>query len=186
MKQFGTMYKIILVCLSVMVLAPLHAESMDPTGVTNPPPISTYFENKKPKGKETFTTFFMTIYDIFLWTEQSNWDFNQKSAIRLEYKRDVSKEKLMHYSMGSMEYVIGHKNKLHKYEKLLNPFINEVKEGDTFTFVYLPNQGIEFFFNDKSLGICPDEGFAKTFMNIWLHPDTEYPDVRDALLGIKE
>ena len=90
----------------------------------------------------------------------------------------------MHYSMGSMEYVVDSKKKLDQYRKLLDPFINDVKEGDSFTFVYLPNQGLEFFYNDKSLGICSNQGFAKAFMNIWLHPNTEYPDVRDTLLGL--
>jgi hypothetical protein len=187
MKRFRAMCKIILVCLSMMRLASVQAESMGPAcAYTNPLPISTYFEHKKPKGKETFTTFFMTIYDVSLWMEKPHWDFTQKSAIRLEYKRDVSKEKIMHYSMGSMGYVVEDARKLAQYEKLLQPFINPVKEGDTFTFVYLPNQGIEFFFNDKSLGVCPDQGFAKAFMNIWLHPKAEYADVREVLLGIKE
>lgn len=187
MKQFKIMYKAVFVCLTMMASALLQGESMGGAGdYSNPLPISTYFEHKKPKGKETFTTFFMTIYDISLWIEKSHWDFTQKSAIRLEYKRDVSKEKIMHYSMGSTAYVVADKKKLAQYEKLLEPFITDVKEGDTFTFVYLPNQGIEFFFNDKRLGLCSDEDFAKTFMNIWLHPNTEYPDVREVLLGIKE
>jgi hypothetical protein len=178
---------IILICLSIIGLGQLQAESLEPAiSCGNPPSICGYFEHKKPKGKETFVTFFMTIYDIALWLEKANWDFDQKSAIRLEYKRDVSKEKIIHYSMGSMEYVVEDKNKLAHYEKLLEPFINAVKEGDSFTFVYLPKQGIEFFFNDKSLGVCPNQDFAKAFMNIWLHPKTEYPDVREALLGLKE
>ena len=177
-------YKIILfVCVSLMGL---HADSLEPASQGNPAPIRAYFQQQKPKGTETFTTFFMTIYDITLWTEQPNWDFNQKSAIRLDYRRDVSKEKIMHYSMGAMGYVVDDEGKLAQYKKLLQPFINDVKEGDSFTFVYLPGQGIEFFYNDKSLGICPAQGFAQAFMNIWLHPKTEYPDVREALLGVKE
>jgi hypothetical protein len=48
---------------------------------------------------------------------------------------------------------------------------------------YKPNEGAEFWFQQKRLGAITDPQFAKLFFGIWLHEATSAPAIRQAWIN---
>jgi hypothetical protein len=46
--------------------------------------------------------------------------------------------------------------------------------------VHKPNEGAEFWFQQRRLGAVTDPDFAKLFFGIWLHEATPAPGIRQA------
>jgi hypothetical protein len=58
-----------------------------------------------------------------------------------------------------------------------------VQKGDSLLGIYKPNEGAEFWSNQKRLGVVSDPQFAKLFFGIWLHEATPAPAIRQAWLN---
>ena len=67
--------------------------------------------------------------------------------------------------------------------KAMQALFPDVQKGDRITGVHKPEQGAEFWVNDRMVGLVNDPQFAQLFFGIWLSPQTSAPDVRKALLA---
>jgi hypothetical protein len=64
--------------------------------------------------------------------------------------------------------------------KAMSEIFPNVRKGDRLVGVYKPNEGAEFWFQQRRLGVVMDPQFAKLFFGIWLHEATSAPAIRQA------
>ena len=66
----------------------------------------------------------------------------------------------------------------------LNSSLNsEVKAGDFFEFIYLPNSGTHVLKNSESIDVIPGIKFKKAFFGIFLSDDPIQKNLKKAMLG---
>lgn len=61
-------------------------------------------------------------------------------------------------------------------------FTEEIKEGDQFTLVSIPNEGIYSYKNSKQLTQVNNEAFRKALMSIWLGKKPTDDDLKEDML----
>ena len=67
------------------------------------------------------------------------------------------------------------------YNQLLKIFV-DVKPKDQIASVYQASGITSFYYNQKLIGKITDKHFSKIFLDIWLHPQAYYADMRNDLL----
>jgi hypothetical protein len=70
--------------------------------------------------------------------------------------------------------------------KALSKLFKDVKEGDRITAFYEPESKVAFYYNGKLQGNLTQKNLLIPFMDIWLSPDTERPELRAKLLNTKD
>ena len=71
---------------------------------------------------------------------------------------------------------------LFRYRSVLQEILRDVKAGDRISAVYTPREALKFYHNGRYMGEIRDDRFAKRYMNIWLHPNAYYDNLRKSLL----
>lgn len=64
----------------------------------------------------------------------------------------------------------------------ISVFSEEIKEGDQFTFLSVPGQGITSFKNGKQLSVTGDDTFRKAVLGIWLGKNPTDEDLKEDML----
>jgi hypothetical protein len=64
-------------------------------------------------------------------------------------------------------------------------FREDAKKDDVYDIIYLPNEGTSLFINGILQGTIAGLEFKQALFNIWLSPETELPDLRKSMLGLK-
>ena len=127
---------------------------------------------------------FGVIYKATLWAEKKPWSFNQKFALSIRYNRNISKEDFLDTTIKEMRrYYKLSKADETNYRTQLSRVYPSVKSGDRITAVFTPKEGVKFYYNGSFRGEIKGGSFAHKFINIWLHPNAYYGDLRNDLLG---
>ncbi len=140
-------------------------------------------QDLKPVGKGTMKWFSLKIYDaeLFSSTGQYSDQINKDLALKITYKRNISNDRLVDITQSEWD----------KLGVVYEPsWITAMKEiwpavtkGDQLTVV-VKDQSSRFYFNNQFIGSVDESGFGKTFLQIWLSPDTSAPKLRRALIGV--
>ena len=135
-------------------------------------------------GSGTFRFFGMRIYDATLWSPNGKWDASQPYALELRYARQFDGTAIARRSIEEMRAQRRFSpDTLSKWNQQMRTIFPDVEPGDRLTGVRQPGYGVTFYSDTRKLGDIPDEAFANAFFNIWLHPSTSAPDLRNRLLG---
>ncbi|ASP39688.1 chalcone isomerase [Bacterioplanes sanyensis] len=67
-------------------------------------------------------------------------------------------------------------------DQLIQAFSQDVKEGDVFDLVYLPQQGVTVYHNGEAKSQVAGLGFKQALFGIWLSDDPVQEDLREQLL----
>ena len=59
----------------------------------------------------------------------------------------------------------------------------DIKAGDLIVTVVTRGGPTRFYSSGELLGEIADPEFGPAFLEIWLHPESRRPDLRDALVG---
>ncbi|MES2678211.1 MAG: chalcone isomerase family protein [Pseudomonadota bacterium] len=136
-----------------------------------------------------FTYFKLKIYDINLCNNQNqslNYQdlYDQDFALIIEYNINVKRQKFAESSMEEIAryYKLSDLEQKNYYNQLLKVFV-DVKPKDQIAAVYQASGVTTFYHNQKETGKITDKNFSKIFLNIWLHPQAHYADMRDDLLS---
>ncbi len=136
-----------------------------------------------------FTYFKLKIYDINLCNNQNqsvNYQdlYNQDIALIIEYNINIKRQKFAESSMEEIAryYELSDAEKKNYYDELLKVFV-DVKPKDQIAAIYQPSGITTFYHNQKETGKITDKNFSKIFLNIWLHPQAYYADMRNNLLS---
>ena len=179
-------------CLSFIVIfcTQVCAESVE-----NISPIEEEFQGRPPLGQGSLYSFLFELYKISFWAQNrecaetmscdmaiqtvQNWGADKKQLV------DKSLEKITHYNPSLAPETIN------SYRKELERLYPErLESGDVVQIVYKKKEGYTDFYHrtknqEKQIfkGRVYDEKFTQSFFSIWLHPQTTYSVLREALLG---
>ena len=131
-----------------------------------------------------FLTFY--VYDASLWVEQKPWNFNQKFALTLEYKRTISSEEIVNSSIEEMQrhHWLSYAEEK-RYRQILAEIFPSVKEGDRITAAFTPAKELTLYFNGARIKTSiKDMKMARHFIDIWLHDNAHYRGLMKTLRGM--
>lgn len=155
------------------------------TFAANPPqPVKQSFKSDNLIGESELKYFGLKVYDINLWCEKPQFSYNEKFAIHIRYNMNFSREDLAKRSIEEIErlHVLSQSDKKNYYQNLLQIFAN-VKKGDEKVAVFIPQKGVEMFFNNQLIGKISDPELARLFVDIWLDERGSFPQVTRKILG---
>ena len=127
------------------------------------------------------------IYDALLWS-RPGFSVQQYAAqgfgLELVYLRRFDGKDIAMRSIEEMKKIGPFSADQEKtWLKAMADIFPNVQKGDSLLGIYKPNEGAEFWSNQKRLGVVPDPQFAKLFFGIWLHEATPSPAIRQAWLN---
>lgn len=162
----------------------LSSLSFKAFGIGAPSPLKQIFKSDNLIGKSELKFLGLKVYDIDLWCEKPQFSYEEKFAIHIRYNMNFNKEDLAKRSIEEIEriHVLSESDKKNYYQNLLQIFAN-VKKGDEKLAVFIPQKGVEMFFNNKIIGKISDPKLARLFVDIWLDERGSYPQVTKKLLG---
>lgn len=159
-----------------------HLSAKSKVSYQPPYEVSNFIKDPILSGKGELSVFLFYIYDAYLWVEKRPWSFDQKFALSITYKRNITKQELVDSSIDEMERYYNLGSKLSNYREVLGRIFPDVKPGDRISALYTPQVGLKFYQNVRYIGEIRDNQFAQRFINIWLHPNAHYSDLRHSLL----
>jgi hypothetical protein len=141
----------------------------------------------RPSEPQRLKIWGFEIYDARLWSkpEFSVQQYTAQSfGLELTYLRKFDGKDIAKRSIEEMKRV-GKFNADQEAQwlKAMSDIFPAVDRGDKLLGVFKLNEGAEFWFNQKRLGMISDPQFAKLFFGIWLHEATSAPDMRQAWMG---
>jgi hypothetical protein len=149
-----------------------------------PRELGSLIESRHPYGEAKLRKFLWDIYDISLWTDADVWSPNEPYAITVHYLMSFTSDQLVDKIIDELNR-LGSPFNAESYRKKLQGLLPNVREGDRITAYFRPASNVTFFFNGLKRGSVSNGNFAKYFSNIWLSPETEEPETREALLNKK-
>jgi hypothetical protein len=139
------------------------------------------------QGSGEMRWFGFPIYDAKLWRSGDQWRNDAPYALELNYRRDISAERLVDTSIDEMVR-LGERDetRLRQWRAALTRVFPSVREGDTIVGLHEPGRGARFFHNGRPTGRVDDAALAAAFFAIWLDPRTKAPELREQLLAANE
>jgi len=141
----------------------------------------------RPSEPQRLKIWGFEIYDARLWTKAafSVQQFTSQSfGLEITYLRKVEGKDIAKSSIDEMKRIGQMSPEQQKaWFKAMSDTFPTVGNGDKLLGVYRPNEGAEFWINQKPLGVISDPQFAKLFFGIWLHEATSAPAIRRAWMG---
>lgn len=143
-------------------------------------------------GAGVRTKTFVQIYESGLYLQKPTkdaraiLDAEELMAIRIRIKSSfVSRASLItSLKDGLSQSTGGRAEEFSKeMEELIRSLQDEVKTGDIYDFVYMPDKGLTVYKNGKVQGIIEGLAFKKAFFGIWLSDSPVDKDLRQAMLS---
>ncbi|GAB6260380.1 chalcone isomerase family protein [Photobacterium sp. R1] len=124
------------------------------------------------------------IYDSQLRSPSGQYKPDQVSSLALviKYRRNIPKDDLLEATDEQWQKLGFPAMKRQRWLRVLADIWPDVRQGDRLIFVVHPAGGT-FYQDNRVIGEVRDQEMAKAFLNIWLSPDTEYPELRKQLIG---
>ena len=132
-------------------------------------------------GSGEMTWFGFSLYRATLWVAGESIE-SSPSALQLDYRRDISRERLVQTSLDEMRRLGADEAQLKRWEADLRRVFPVVKEGDSIVGVHYPGRGASFYHQGHTTGDVADAEFARRFFAIWLDPASRSPALRAVLL----
>ena len=64
-------------------------------------------------------------------------------------------------------------------------FMEKISKGDKFDIIYIPNEGVNIYKNEKHKALIPGLEFKKALFGIWLGDDPADSNLKEGMLGKK-
>jgi hypothetical protein len=127
----------------------------------------------------------MKVYDIALWSSDSEFSYKKPFAIQIKYNMNFDREDLAKRSVVEIK-------KLHEltkeeeknYQEQLLKIFHSVKKGDEKLAVFTPSKGVLMMYNGQKVGEISDLKLARLFVDIWLNLRGSYPEISKKILGL--
>ncbi len=144
-------------------------------------------------GKAELRWFVFDVYTSELRSESGRYQENQRPVdqnlvLKITYRRSIDAEDLLEATQEQWLHLGYAQTDIEQWSKVLAEIYPSVSEGDELSFVIHNQQG-GFFFRKRtqadwqSLGEIKEPLFSNAFISIWLSPETEYPRLRQQLIG---
>ncbi|MEX0336613.1 chalcone isomerase family protein [Vibrio tubiashii] len=150
------------------------------------------WKNWSSVGQAQLTMFFFDIYESQLLTPNGGYVVAQDItphplALSITYQRDISQQQLLDVTVEQWEKLGYEQTDTSKWASRLENIFPDIKEGNNLTYVTDGYTG-NFYYskpqaNQQLIGSIEEEAFNDAFLAIWLSPNTEYPGLRERLIG---
>ena len=111
---------------------------------------------------------------------------DEVKRIRMEFVRKVKQKSIIKAWDEGFEKNAGAKgDALAERLATLNSYMIDFVSGDTMTFTYLPETGVEVEVNGTSKGKIEGADFARVLWSIWLGPAPPNPGIKTGMLGLE-
>lgn len=165
------------IALLFLLAAPAHAAE-------RPTELNGVFTAESPYGTADFNWMWMDVYTSHLWTDAKNWSYAAPFALSITYDMNFSRKQLVEKSVDEVARIHGlPQERLAHLHTELSRLFPAVRNGDRITALFIPDTQVAFFHNGKETGRLTDKDLLIPFMDIWLSPKTERPELRKAMLG---
>jgi hypothetical protein len=155
---------------------------------------SQHWEEWPTVGEAQLTWFLFDVYESRLHSPSGGYIVSSDVtphpvALEIRYQRSISNLQLLDATIEQWQ-ALGYDSKLQKqWLDELMPIFPSVSSGDKLIYVTNGISG-DFYFdkNDQQnhIGKIESEQLNDAFLAIWLSPNTEYPELREQLIGLVE
>lgn len=141
----------------------------------------------KPSSVQRLNIWGFDVYDVRLWS-QAGFNIQQYTdhpfVLEISYLRNFEGPTIAKRSIEEMRRVGPFSaNQEGIWLKAMSDIFPNVGKGDRLWGVYKPNEGVEFWSNQRRVGSLQDPNFGKLFFGIWLHESTSAPAIRQAWMN---
>lgn len=143
-------------------------------------------------GDATLTWGPFTVYTSQLRTPDGRYSReNQDQALIITYARDIERSELVEATRDQWQAqgILAQEPQSEAWLRMLESLWPDVRPGSQLAFVLTDKQG-QFWYREPStqktfipLGPRQSEAFSTRFLAIWLSPRTQYPELRQQLIG---
>ncbi|MEY2682981.1 MAG: hypothetical protein RJA09_125 [Pseudomonadota bacterium] len=149
--------------------------------------VLSWWSNPQAQGQARLRVWGFQVYDARLWVSPGV-DPNQlrttPHALELDYLRAFKGADIANRSLQEMlRQGPLPTEQANTWLRQMTALFPDVVAGDEITGLYLPGEGLRFFWNGRPLGVLSDPVLAERFMGIWLSTATSEPALRSALLA---
>ena len=168
------------------------ASAAEVGGVDLPEKISVENNELALNGAGIREKFFFDLYVGSLYLKQKQQDANmiisddEMMALRLNIISDmITSEKMTNATIEGFENATGGNTAplQAKIDDFLATFKEEIKKGDTFEMVYVPEEGVKIFKNNKLSKTISGLEFKKALFGIWLSDKPAQKSLKEGMLG---
>lgn len=182
MKKLATLTAAMLMSFSV-------SAAKDVSGVSIPDSVSINGSALNYQGAGVRSKFFIDLYVGSLFTQSGADAVNGKgaSAIRLNIISDlITSEKMVNAINEGFESATNGNTAPIQAEisEFINLFSAPIAEGDQFTLLSKPGEGLVTYKNDVQLASIENDVFRQAVLNIWLGDEPADDDLKEAMLGL--
>jgi len=183
--------KALLLSTALCVAAPAMAVT-DIAGISVPDSISMQGSEMALNGAGIRSKFFMDLYVGSLFTPKAMTKgneviaSNEPVAIRLNITSDmITSEKMAEAVYDGFKLAMDGDITPIKpsVDTFITAFSEPIKEGDQFTFLSVPSQGVTVFKNGQQLSVTEGEEFRRAVLAIWLGDDPTDDDLKEEMLN---
>lgn len=179
---------------SLMLITTLSAPALAANvgGVEIPDTYTADSTELELNGAGTRSKFFMDLYVGSLYTPQARQDGNavveadEPQAITLHITSGmITSERMTEATMEGFEASTDGDMSPVKAEidQFMSVFKEEIKEGDVFDLVYVPEAGVKVLKNGEPKDTVGDLAFKKALFGIWLSDDPAQSSLKEDMLG---
>jgi len=146
-------------------------------------------------GAGTRDKFFMDLYVGGLYLKNKNQNANEvviadeAMALRLHIVSGlITSEKMLNATKEGFENSLGDKKSdaiQAKIDTFLATFKDEIKKGDIFEMVYVPNEGVKVYKNSALANTINGIEFKQALFGIWLSENPAQESLKEDMLGSK-
>jgi len=141
-------------------------------------------------GVREATIFNVDVYVAGLYLEKKSSNAQeiirseQIKRIHLRFVRDVDKSDMTEaWGEGFKKNAGGKLGALKSRIAKLNSWMADIKDGQTLTFTYVPDKGIQVHVKGAYKGTIQGADFAQVFISIWLGPHPPNKGLKKGMLG---
>ncbi len=144
-------------------------------------------------GEAKFTWFIFDIYTSRLKTPDGEYEVTadvspHPFALEINYQRDITKQQLLDVTDEQWQKLGFDKSNRQQWISELSTIFPDIKKGDALTYLTDGKTGQLIYRQagqerHQTLGHVKEERLNDAFVSIWLSPKTEYPQLREQLIG---
>ncbi|MEH6561056.1 MAG: chalcone isomerase family protein [Marinobacter sp.] len=181
-------------CASLVLAATLSAPALALSvgGVDVPDTYTAGSTELQLNGAGTRSKFFMDLYVGSLYVPQAQHDGNvvveadEPQAITLHITSGmITSDRMTEATMEGFEASTGGDMSSVKadIDQFMSVFKAEIKEGDVFDLVYVPEEGVKVLKNGEQKDTVGDLEFKKALFGIWLSDEPAQSSLKEDMLG---
>ena len=169
-----------------------NAMALEVGGVDVPETLKTDTQELALNGAGVRDKFFMDLYvgSLYLTKKQSDAasiiSDDDVMALRLNIISDlITGEKMTEATLeGFQKATSGDTVAIQaKIDEFMKTFQEEIKKGDSFDMVYVPNEGVKVYKNEKYAKTISGLAFKKALFGIWLSKEPVQKSLKEEMLG---